>query len=85
MKKKIKISIDYAKCGDGIGVDPRYCCKCLQVCSPAIFLLHQTIGSEEKDPYDPKKWRVTALWPSLCNLCMICVNECPVNAVSVVQ
>jgi len=85
MNKKTKISIDYGKCGDGIGVDPRDCCKCLQVCKPAIFLLHQTIGSEEKDPYDPEKWRVTALGPSLCSLCMRCVNECPANAVSVVQ
>jgi NAD-dependent dihydropyrimidine dehydrogenase PreA subunit len=85
MSKKTKISIDYNKCGDGTGVDPRDCCKCLQVCKPAIFLLHQTMGSEEKDPYDPKKWRVTALWPTLCNLCMKCVSECPVNAVTVVQ
>jgi NAD-dependent dihydropyrimidine dehydrogenase PreA subunit len=85
MNKKTKISIDYSKCGDGKGVDPRDCCKCLQVCKPAIFLLHQTMGSEEKDSYDPKKWRVTALWPTLCTLCMKCVSECPVNAVTVVQ
>ncbi len=59
MNKKTKISIDYRKCGDGTGVDPRDCCKCLRVCKPAIFLLHQTIGAEQKDPYNPEKKRIS--------------------------
>ncbi len=41
-------------CGDGTGVDPRACCKCLRACDPAVFLLHQTFGAQEADPCDPQ-------------------------------
>ena len=81
--KKTSISIDYTKCGDGIGVDPRDCCKCLQVCEPAIFLLHETLGAKEENPYDPQIWRVTPLYPSLCTRCMKCVEVCPEQAIKV--
>jgi len=81
MIKKTKIIIDYSKCGDGVGVDPRDCCKCLKTCKPAVFLLHQTLGVKELDPYNPSKWRVTPQWLSLCTHCMNCVNECPLNAI----
>jgi len=84
LNKKTKIKIDYKKCGDGIGVDPRGCCKCLQICEPAVFLLHQTIGAIEEDIYDPKKWRVSPLWPSLCTHCMKCVISCPQKAIIVI-
>ncbi|MDZ7837602.1 MAG: 4Fe-4S binding protein [Actinomycetota bacterium] len=26
---------------------------------------------------------MTALWPSLCTLCMDCVNQCPESAISI--
>ncbi len=83
MRKKNKIKINYAVCGDGNTIDPRHCAKCLQVCKPAIFLLHQTVGASEKNPLDPQKWRVTPLWPSLCNRCMACVEACPEKAIEV--
>ncbi|MDZ7837603.1 MAG: 4Fe-4S dicluster domain-containing protein [Actinomycetota bacterium] len=37
MRRKIKISIDYHKCGDGAGIDPRDCCRCLRVCTSRLF------------------------------------------------
>ncbi|MHA1308417.1 MAG: 4Fe-4S binding protein [Candidatus Heimdallarchaeota archaeon] len=82
MGRKTKIIIDYTKCGDGVGVDPRDCVKCLQICEPALFLMHETLGVED-DPYDPQLWRVTALYPSLCTKCMKCVEVCPEQAIQV--
>ncbi len=78
-----RISIDHALCGDGTGVDPRECCRCLRACDPAVFLLHQSFGAAEEDPWDPKKWRVTVMWPTLCTACMKCAQACPCGAVSV--
>jgi ferredoxin len=61
----------------------RACCRCLQACDPAVFLMHQSFGAEETDPCDPQLWRITVMWPTLCTSCMKCVQVCPVNAVSV--
>lgn len=83
MKGKTNISVDYTKCGDGTGIDPRECGKCLRICDPAVFLLHQTVGAAEENVYDPEKWRVTALWLDLCTRCMKCAGICPAGAISV--
>ncbi len=82
MRGRTRVEIDYSKCGDGKGVDPRECAKCLRACDPAIFILHQTPGVK-LDPWDPQLWRVTPIWLSLCTRCMKCVGVCPVGAVSV--
>jgi NAD-dependent dihydropyrimidine dehydrogenase PreA subunit len=79
--KKTRITIDYTRCGDGIGVDPRTCRKCLTTCEPAVFLLHQTLNSEQVDEHNPDKWRVTPLWLSLCTRCNQCVEVCPEHAI----
>jgi len=81
--RRTRITIDYSRCGDGHGVDPRDCGLCLRSCKPALFLLHQTLGAEEEDRFDAKKWRVTPLWPSLCTRCGECVAVCPQRAISV--
>lgn len=80
---RTRITIDYGRCGDGVGVDPRQCGLCLRACEPAVFLLHQTVGADEPDPCDPLAWRVTALWPSLCTGCRTCVAVCPQDAIAV--
>ena len=81
MFTRTKITIDHHLCGDGIGVDPRQCGECLRACEPAVFLLHQTLGAVEIDPFDPQKWRVTAMWASLCTQCGKCVDVCPQKAI----
>ena len=81
---RTKIKIDYSKCGDKSGVDPRECGKCLKICDPAIFLLHESLDfEEENDPYDPQIWRVTPVYLSLCTHCMKCVEICPEKAITV--
>lgn len=83
MLKRTKIVIDYSVCGDGKKVDPRKCLKCMRICKPAVFLLHQTPGAIEKNPFDPQNWRITPLWLSLCTRCMKCVSACPQEAVKI--
>jgi NAD-dependent dihydropyrimidine dehydrogenase PreA subunit len=80
---RTRIKIDYRRCGDRIGVDPRECGLCLRACEPAVFLLHQTIGAVEPDPLDPKAWRVTPMWASLCTRCGECAAVCPEKAIEI--
>ena len=80
---RTKITIDHQRCGDGVGVDPRECGLCLRTCEPAVFLLHQTLGAIEPDPLDPKAWRVTPMWASLCTHCGECISVCPQKAIEI--
>ena len=75
--------MDASKCGGTRGADPRACCRCLQACAPAIFIMHESFGVVEENPLDPQWWSVTPMWPTLCNRCMKCVEVCPLGAVSV--
>jgi len=79
---RTKITVDYSKCGDGVGIDPRTCGKCLDVCDIAVLLRHETLGVPQ-DPIDPQIWRVSALWWDLCNRCMKCLEACPQHAITV--
>ena len=82
---KTKISIDYTKCGTEGGIDPRDCSLCLRICDPAVFLRHQDLNlvSKEENQEDPQFWKITPVWPSVCNRCLKCVNSCPENAITV--
>jgi NADH-quinone oxidoreductase subunit I len=81
---KTKITVDYDKCGykEGVEIDPRECRKCLGICDPAVFLMHPTLD-EHPDPFNPEKWMVTPVWPSMCMGCMKCQEVCPVGAITV--
>ena len=74
--------MDYTLCGDGVGVDPRACRKCLLICEPAVFLLHQSFEVKQANEFDPDKWRTTLLWLSLCTKCNQCEDICPENAIT---
>jgi len=79
---KTQIKIDYKKCGPNAKMDPRECRKCMNVCDPAVFLMHPTL-EEHKDPYNPEKWLVTPVWPCMCTGCMKCAEVCPEQAITV--
>ena len=82
---KTKIRIDYTKCGTEGGIDPRECSLCLRICDPAVFLRHQDMKLETKEEnrQDPQFWKITAVWPSVCTRCLICVSTCPEKAIEV--
>ncbi|TXT55527.1 MAG: hypothetical protein BAJALOKI2v1_660012 [Promethearchaeota archaeon] len=82
---RTNISIDYSICGENGRIDPRDCTKCLKACDPAVFIMHETIGTEDQqeDPWDPQDWRITPIWGSLCQRCLKCVEACPENAITV--
>ena len=65
--KKTKIRIDYSICGEKGKIDPRNCGLCMKACDPAVFIMHETIGTEkkQKDIYDPQDWRITSIWGSI--------------------
>jgi formate hydrogenlyase subunit 6/NADH:ubiquinone oxidoreductase subunit I len=78
---RVRIKIDYSICGDGHRLDPRQCGKCLRACDPAVFALHQSFGLPEENPLDPRCWRISVLWPTLCTRCRRCVEVCPAGAI----
>lgn len=80
---KTKIRLDYSKCGEKGEIDPRDCTKCLKVCDPCVFLMHETVGAKEEIIYEPQNWRITPVWPSVCMRCLKCVEICPIKAISI--
>ncbi|MHA1909651.1 MAG: 4Fe-4S dicluster domain-containing protein [Candidatus Thorarchaeota archaeon] len=82
LKGKTKISIDYTKCGSRVGFDPRECVKCLDVCPDWVMVLQPDMEAEQ-DLSDPKDWRISTVWSSVCTRCMACTEVCPQDAITI--
>lgn len=68
----MNIVIDHSQCQE-----PETCGRCLQVCSPQVFVIHP----QEEDAVIPGRWVVTPIWTGLCTGCIACVKECPHEAI----
>jgi NAD-dependent dihydropyrimidine dehydrogenase PreA subunit len=68
------ISIDQSRCQE-----PEKCGRCLQVCSPQVFVIHPL----ETDAVIPNRWMITPIWTGLCIGCNACVEECPRQAITI--
>ena len=83
-----RVTLDQEKCQEhvakicGRSDHPYECGKCLKICDPAVFLMHQPFDKCQ-DPNDPDFWSIRPFWPLLCTRCMRCVTICPAQAISV--
>ncbi|MBU7043815.1 MAG: 4Fe-4S binding protein [Theionarchaea archaeon] len=68
------IIIDYSRCEE-----PEKCGRCLQVCSPQVFVLHPS----RKNVITADRWIITPIWTGLCIGCNACVKACPQQAIRV--
>ena len=60
---------------------PRECRRCLEMCPEFVFMTHprkcRLPGRRAKD------WVVVPVHLTLCTRCMVCVEACPQNAITV--
>ncbi len=77
-----KISIDQEKC-----TVPFLCKKCLQACPMAIFHVTRVMSKEkrleEMDPRIDGNFALFAPRRDKCTVCNICIDVCPVDAITV--
>ncbi len=69
------IKIDKEKCKD-----PLNCGKCLQRCPLALFCTYP-LNRQPKQICE--EWAVEPAFPDLCIGCMVCVQNCPNQAITV--
>ena len=79
-KKAPKITIDHAKC-----TVPMYCKLCLHACPQACFEAHNAKFErlKESNREEPGDYVLSAPYRYNCTLCNVCLDVCPVNAITI--
>ena len=76
------ISIDNEKC-----TVPFLCKKCLQVCPTAVFHTTRVMSKEKRleamDPRVDGNYVLFAPRRDKCTVCNLCIDVCPVDAISI--
>ncbi|MHA1144550.1 MAG: 4Fe-4S dicluster domain-containing protein [Candidatus Helarchaeota archaeon] len=77
MKIKITISKNCTDAGN--------CEKCLQVCPEGVFLLvpHGKYVPEKLKDVETLKYSVAPRFKENCTACLLCVEACPVGAITI--
>mgnify|MGYP000406749066 CR=1 FL=1 len=78
LKLKIKIAKDKCK-------TPAECGKCLEICPTGVFFLRPRGKFNWKPEFQQTiktiSYELEPRFKELCNLCMECVEVCPLNAI----
>ncbi len=76
-----EIEIDFQKCQT-----PFACKRCLQGCPQAVFQVRavKVERGRETDPQEPGAYRLFAPYRDKCTGCNLCLELCPVEALSIV-
>jgi ferredoxin len=76
----LKIDIDHQKC-----ITPYDCKLCLQKCPQAVFQVKpiKVEKFKETDKKEPGAWKLFTPFADKCTGCNICVDICPVNALTI--
>lgn len=81
-KKAPMIEIDHKKC-----TVPMYCKLCLQACPQACFQVHEARFARfvEQNREEPGAFVLAAPHRYSCTLCNVCVEVCPVGAITITR
>lgn len=79
-KKAPNIKIDHTKC-----TVPMYCKLCLQTCPQACFAVHSVKVErlKESNREQPGDYELSAPSRFACTLCNVCIDVCPVEAITI--
>ena len=79
-KKAPTVEIDHTRC-----VVPMYCKLCLQACPQACFQVHEAKIErlKESNREEPGAFVLSAPGRYNCTLCNVCIDVCPVNAITI--
>ena len=81
-RKLPKITIDQEKC-----TVPFLCKKCIQICPEAVFFVTRVMEKErrleELDPRVDGNYVLSAARADKCTMCNLCIDVCPVDALSI--